>query len=204
MNSALREYSNKLLKSFDKIPEHRKEELNKIARIIEEHLAENSHLDIVVICTHNSRRSQLAEIWIEVGCEWMNISRIHSYSGGTEATAFNERMVYAVRNAGIDLITISEGDNPRYMRKEKGKNKVYFSKKYDHPVNPKKDYMALMVCDDADQNCPVVSGMRYRISLPFIDPKKDDDTPMEKLSYASKVEEIGREMVYLISKITIQ
>ena len=159
-----------------------------------------------MVCTHNSRRSQLGEIWIETACQYYDQHGIASYSGGTEATAFNIRMVVALRHLGFHLPTEQPADNPRYQLTSLKSTKephLLFSKTYDDPFNPKKDFIAIMVCNEADEACPNVRGAISRFSLPYKDPKEFDDTPFEHDAYIDKVEELGIEFLYMIYNVQL-
>lgn len=180
----------------------RKSELDEISQLISEHLIEEKHLDIVVVCTHNSRRSQLGEVWINTLAHRFGIKNITAYSGGMEETAFNIRMIKALRYLGFDIDEIEAGANPKYVLNGVNMDDhLMFSKVYNHEVNPKIGYMAFMVCGDADENCPIIKGMKYRIPLRYKDPKAYDDTTYEREAYVDKVKEIGREMHYLLHQI---
>ena len=186
------------------IDSERKEALDELAVLIRQELEERGAVDIIVICTHNSRRSQLGEMWINTLAHFFNIDNLTSYSGGMEDTAFNYRMVNAVQHLGFDLAMVQDGDNPQYIVKGIGKDDhIMFSKAYDHPVNPQSEYIALMVCDHADENCPIVHGMNHRIPLRYKDPKAFDDTELEEEAYQNKVREIGSEIFYLLEKCCI-
>ena len=76
-----------------------------------------------------------------------------------------------------------------------------FSKKFGHKSNPKENFAAVMVCSDADTKCPFVPGAQTRVALPYIDPKKSDGTPQESYTYLAKSEEIGREMLWMMSLV---
>ena len=58
-----------------------------------------------------------------------------------------------------------------------------------------------MVCNSADQGCPIVSGCDFRLSLPYEDPKAYDDTDLESIKYAERCRQIGREMLFVLSEI---
>lgn len=125
------------------------------------------------------------------------------YSGGVEVTAFNPRAVAAMRRAGF-LICDAEGENPRYAVRwsDNSREIECWSKTYDDPANPAKDFIAVMVCTDAEQNCPFVAGASHRFSLSFEDPKESDGTPHETETYDARVAEIGREMAFLFQQIS--
>ncbi len=182
----------------------RKKELHDLAALILDNKLDSSCIGIVFVCTHNSRRSQLAQLWMRMACLHYGIDWIKSYSGGTEATAFNHRMVKAVKDFGFSLQTMSEGQNPKFyfpVTEEVDDQDIYFSKKYDDPFNPQENIIAVMVCAQADEACPFVPGAAGRFSLTFLDPKAYDDTKNEEKAYADKVIEIGREIIYLVKHL---
>ena len=187
------------------ITESRKTELQELARIISDHQESTGHTEVTFVCTHNSRRSQLSELWLRAGASYYKIKGIRTYSGGTAATAFNPRMVDAVVRFGFYLHKSGDSVNPRYIAKlgPSDKNEM-FSKKYDDPFNPNSDFVAVMVCSQADKDCPFVPGAFARVALPYEDPKAYDNTPEEKQAYDDKVREIGREILYLARMIKQQ
>jgi len=202
MNSKLEQLINSLSLQEKDISSERKMELDNIASIIKSHLEDSESLEIIVVCTHNSRRSQLGETWINTLADHFGIKNIVAYSGGMEVTAFNERMVNAIRDFGFDIIMKEDGANPKYVINDiKMNDHLMYSKVYDDASNPQSNFMALMVCDHADENCPIVHGMKYRIPLRYKDPKEFDDTDQEKEAYTNKVNEIGGEMYYLLNQV---
>ncbi len=186
------------------IPPHRVEKLNALAALAKKELAEKGALRMNFICTHNSRRSHIAQLWAWAAAEHFGVGPFESYSGGVEVTAFNPRAVAAMRRAGF-IIGDAEGVNPRHPVRveENGPGIECWSKTYDDPANPIKDFIAVMVCTDAEQNCPFVAGASNRFSLSFEDPKESDGTPQEIETYDARVAEIGREMVFLFEQIRV-
>jgi len=204
MNSKLKELIKELSLEKNKITTKRKIELDVISSIINQHIKELISLDIIVVCTHNSRRSQLGEAWINSLVNYFNIKNVKAYSGGMEVTTFNERMVNALCECGFNLEEEESGSNPKYVFREVGMDDhLMFSKVYDDSMNPQSGFMAFMVCGHADENCPIVEGMKYRIPLRYKDPKEFDDTDQEQEAYIDKVKEIGREMYYLLDKVKL-
>ena len=193
MSTQLRSLIKELQSTYHQISDNRKTILQALANTIKVQWRENKPANINFICTHNSRRSQLAEMWMRTTAEVYGLKNLNSFSGGTEGTAFNHRMVKAVQSFGFALDMIEDGDNPIYI----SEGHKMFSKKYEDPFNPSTDFIAVMVCDHADQNCPIVFGADARISLPYIDPKESDDTPNENQVYEAKVKEVGREILYV-------
>lgn len=183
----------------------RKEELIRLSEIINQQLTSKELLNLVFVCTHNSRRSQLAELMLRTGLSYFGQAErklLHIYSAGTEETAFNIRMVNALGRFGFIVKEIKEGDNPKYTIYQEGIQKQpMFSKVYNSEALPSNDLIAIMVCDHAAETCPYIPGVDKRITLTFKDPKAYDDTPQEMQAYDDKVLEIGREMMFLAKHI---
>lgn len=193
-----------LLSQEDQISDERKKELEFLAKEIHSQMKETGFSKATFVCTHNSRRSQLAQIWFWRALEHFELDNISSYSGGTEATAFNHRMVSALQRFGFDIQALDETKNSKYVvrsGKAKEREMVLFSKKYADSFNPQQDFIAVMVCSQADKACPFVPGAFSRVALPYEDPKVADDTPLEAKSYDDKVVEIGREVLYLVKRV---
>lgn len=185
------------------IPESRKKILTELGRFIEDKQRHHQTADLNFICTHNSRRSHISQIWAHAAAYYYEIPGVRCYSGGTEATAFNPRSVQAMGDAGFKLVKASDSANPRYAVSigEDLPTVMAFSKVYNDRFNPSKGFAAIMTCSHADENCPVVTGAEKRISLPFNDPKEFDGTPLETQKYAERVHEIGREITYAFSEV---
>ena len=190
-----------LKESFDQISAKRKGELDMVTSYIQAKQQREANAKITVICTHNSRRSHIAQVWLAVAAKHYGVAPFNSYSGGTEGTAFNYRSVAALKRAGFDLEMFGDGDNPLYRFVNEETVEYLFSKVYHHPSNPAQDFAALIVCDSADKGCPIVQGAEQRFFIGYIDPKVSDDTEEESTVYYNKVLEIGREMLYLMSRV---
>jgi len=202
MNTALQEYINSLEKDVGKISKERKKKLGKLSDFIRTKLKNGDTAKLIFICTHNSRRSHLCQIWAATLAEHFNLENIETYSGGTEATAFNPRAVSAIRRAGFKVENPG-GKNPRYqvifdMAEEP---LICFSKTVEDSYNPQKNFIAVMTCSDADENCPVVPGAERRFAIPYVDPKESDGTPREKKTYDKRCRQIAAEMYYLMANI---
>jgi arsenate reductase len=190
----------RLLREFEEIPDERR----KVLKTISAYVAQRETVHLVFICTHNSRRSHIAQIWTQIAVSYFNIPDVTAYSGGTEATAFNPRAVDALRGIGFKIEPTSRALNPRYVVRYSDKHPGFevFSKKYDDVENPDTDFVAIMTCTQADGNCPIVIGASDRISLPYDDPKDFDGTDIESLKYKERSLEIGREILFTFSQIT--
>ena len=201
LQSDLSSFVEDLINEADLIPAARKEKLQQLASYVEARsTAERIALNF--ICTHNSRRSHLAQIWAAAAAYYYGVSSVKTFSGGTEATAFNPRAVAAMKRAGFRIVG-GEGDNPIYSVSyaDHAESLVCFSKVYDHPRNPQSKFAAIMTCSDADENCPFIPGVELRLPLTYEDPKAADDTPEETARYDERVRQIGREIFYAFSLV---
>ncbi|MGB1207310.1 MAG: hypothetical protein ACPG5B_16810 [Chitinophagales bacterium] len=193
-----------LEQEFSLIPEERKEKLISLGGYISSKIKANKTPKLIVICTHNSRRSHIGQLWLAIGADYYGLSKIETFSGGTEATAFNIRAVNAFQRIGFEISTQNETDeNPIYEINWKYKMQPYnaFSKKYEDEPNPRENFAAIMVCSSADQDCPIVFGCDFRLSLPYDDPKNFDDTDLEQEKYDERVKQIGREILFSLNQI---
>ncbi len=188
---------------FEEIPTKRKELLNLFAAHISEMVKTKREVNLNFICTHNSRRSHMGQIWAQTAAEYYCVPNVKCYSGGTEATAFNPRAVKAVREAGFTVEQNDESDNPIYLVHYSDEREPIkcFSKVYSDSFNPTKDYTAIMTCAHADENCPVVFGAEERFPIRYDDPKEFDDTELEESKYTERFEQIGIEMIFVFGKI---
>ncbi len=187
---------------FGHISSARKEKLGEVAEFIREELEESGKVKLNFICTHNSRRSHLAQLWTQTAAEEYGIENVETYSGGTEATAFNPRAVAAVERAGF-RVENPGGANPKYKIyfSEEVEPMICYSKTFDDPANPSKDFAAIMTCSDADENCPFVPGTKFRSPVTYRDPKESDGTDKEKEIYDERCRQIGTEMLYMMSLV---
>ena len=202
LDNQLREKIRRLETGFSSLPEARKAVLDGLADSIAT-LSAAEERGVLFVCTHNSRRSTLAQVWFLAAAEHYGLTGYGSYSGGTEITAFNPRMVQALREYGFRLPEpVEESGNPVYELAAKEGRVSLFSKVFNDVANPSSNFVAVMVCTDAEKNCPFVPGAEARISLPFIDPKRADDSPEEAQVYLDKVSEIGQQILYVASCLT--
>jgi arsenate reductase len=202
LHPRLQTYVEGVVKGFGTIAEERKRELRKLALLIRAKQASNEPANLTFICTHNSRRSHMGQLWATTAAAWFGIDSVGTFSGGTETTAFNPRAVAALARAGFVLETPG-GDNPRYRVTYGPDGPVMqcFSKKYDDPCNPKEGFAAVMTCSEADRSCPVVLGSALRVAIPYEDPKAADGTPEEAQRYDERCRQIATEMFYLLSQV---
>lgn len=187
--------------SFNQISDERKRELQKLIDYIKEKRLENAVVNLNFICTHNSRRSQFAQLWAKVAADYNQIP-LNSYSGGVEVTAFNDRVVNSLKRFGFHITREGE-ENPIYSVKfdDDLAPLLMHSKLYDTSENPISNFAAVMTCSHADENCPFIQGCDVRIPIRYNDPKAFDDTPQEEQKYDERSAEIASEMFYVFSKL---
>jgi len=209
MYPTLVSYLKECTRHWNSIPTKRQEELQKVAEYISKKQQAGEPAKLTFICTHNSRRSHLAQIWSAVSAHYLDIEGIETYSGGTEATAFNSRAVAAVKRAGFrvekpEQERVVDGENPRYRVRfdEQEEPLICFSKTFDDAnVNPKGNFAAIMTCSHADENCPFVPGAEFRLSIPYQDPKESDGTDREQQTYDERCRQIATEMFFMMSRV---
>lgn len=204
LHPALSEFIATRLKEFKQITPQRKDQLQALAKSIHKQLLARKKSQLIFVCTHNSRRSQMCQLWAAAAAIHFETKGIESYSGGTEVTAFNPRAVRALKDAGFLIKPDGSLQNPRYevtLGRELD-SLVCFSKIYsESPPNPSEGFLAIMTCSEAEKSCPIVVGSRGRFSISYEDPKVADDTKQEAAKYSERCEQIAREMLFLFSEL---
>lgn len=201
MHPTLERYMSSASLHINEIPDERKCALRKVAAFVAAKRRAGQAAELAFICTHNSRRSQMGQLWAAAAAAHFGIDGVRTYSGGTEATAFNPRAVAAMHRAGF-VIKNPGGDNPHYevTFNDRGPVIECFSKRYDDPPNPAAGFVAIMTCSDADEACPVIHGAALRAPIRYEDPKVADGTPHEALAYDARCLQIATEMLYLFAR----
>ena len=200
---ALQATVEKIRTQFSNISDERKALLKTLTAFISEQSTHGRPVNLNFICTHNSRRSHIAQLWAQAAAHYYAVPDVHAFSGGTEATALNLSAAKALQEAGFEIVKTADGNNPRYTAEfsKDAPPVTLFSKTHDDVINPKRDFAAVMTCSHADENCPVIPGASIRVSITYDDPKAFDGTPLEADKYRERVMEIGREMLYAFSAV---
>jgi hypothetical protein len=207
LNPALRSFGDDVSRDFAEIPAERRVQLARIAAFVSEKRAAGEAAKITFICTHNSRRSHMSQLWAAAAAAYYGVDGVETYSGGTEATAFNPRAVATMRRAGFEIQggedASVEGANPRYAVRlaPNAAPLEAFSKKYADAPNPSERFAAVMTCSQADKACPTVFGAELRVGVPYEDPKVSDGTPEETSTYDERSRQIATEMFYVFSQV---
>lgn len=192
-----------LVKELSKrtISEERKADLIPLINYLKKQVLAEKNCQLNFICTHNSRRSQFSQLWAKVMADYYGIP-CTTFSGGVEVTACNERVINTLKEQGFSIQMDQDNENPRYQIGIKEYQfGTFFSKKYDHPENPIKNFAAIMTCGHADENCPLIPGAEQRIPVRYKDPKIYDNTDNEAQGYLDKSIEIASEMNYIFSHV---
>ena len=112
---------------------------------------------VLLLCTHNSCRSQMAEGIVN---HYLG-DRFQAYSAGTEATRVNPLAIQALAELGIDI-------------------SGHRSKTLDEFAGEKFDYV-ITLCGSANEQCPLFIGGVRRVHIGFDDPSQITGTPEEVL-----------------------
>ncbi len=185
------------------ISEDRKVILKPLINYIQLKAQLNEAIRLNFICTHNSRRSHLSQIWAQTSAYYFNINNVYSYSGGTETTEIFPKIIETFTKQGFEVEKLSEGFNPVFAVKY-AKNEpaiICFSKIYNDHFNPKSNFAAIVTCNSANENCPLVFGADLRIPIMYNDPKEFDGTEMMDVKYFERSLEIAQEMWYVFKSI---
>jgi arsenate reductase (thioredoxin) len=202
MFTPIKVYCDSLVQQFDEINAERKLLLERVAKYISGNLSEHKPVNLIYICTHNSRRSHFGQVWAKVASEYYGIRNVNTFSGGTEATAFNVNAINALTSIGFEIKEIISGKNPQYgvVFSNDKEPVVCFSKVYTDAHNPQKEFAAIMTCSDAEENCPFISGADLRIATTYDDPKAFDNTPLQEAKYSERCRQIALETLYIFFK----
>jgi len=191
----------KFITDFDSFypKEDRQKLLLPFRNYVQHKLATKKHLRLNFICTHNSRRSHLAQVWAQTMAIHFKLKDVYCFSGGTEETALNLNIVEVLESSGFKIEVLAQTQNSVYNIKfaDNVHPVIGFSKKYDALFNPKTKFAAIMTCSEADQNCPNVIGAENRFPLNYEDPKLFDNTPLEMAKYEERNQQIAQEMYWV-------
>ncbi|MBK9566501.1 MAG: protein-tyrosine-phosphatase [Saprospiraceae bacterium] len=189
--------------SIENISSGRQEVLAHLVKYIRDKRAKDETIRLNFICTHNSRRSHLSQIWAQTMTFHFGIKNVFCYSGGTEATAMFSKVVETLANQGFITFRLSDIPNPVYAVKYASNEQaiICFSKEYSHAFNPMGNYAAVVTCNSADEACPIVFGAEARIPVKYEDPKAFDNTNLMDAKYAERSLQIAAEMWYVFGRV---
>jgi arsenate reductase (thioredoxin) len=185
------------------VSNERKAILLPLADYIQNKVNTNEEIRLNFICTHNSRRSHLSQIWSQTMAFHFGINNVFCYSGGTEATALFPKVAETLTNQGFQIEKVSQEQNPVYAVKFDDNEHpiIGFSKTYFDDFNPKSNFAAIMTCNNADEGCPMVFGAEVRFPIKYDDPKAFDGTEVMNEKYAERSLQIASELYFVFSQI---
>lgn len=185
--------------------DERKASLQPLIDFIQQKVTAAQQVVLNFICTHNSRRSHLAQIWTQAAAIYFKIPNVNSYSGGIEETALFPKIPEILIAQGFSIFKIADSNNPIYAIKVSDNTPpvIGFSKKYDSPFNPSSEFAAIMTCSQAERGCPFIAGAEKRIPVTFEDPKSSDGTADQDRVYTERSLQIATEMFYVFSSIKL-
>src|SRR5690348_12230004 len=122
---------------------------------------------VLLLCTHNSSRSQMAEGLLRV----RGGSRYAVFSAGTHPRTVHPLAIRAMAEIGID---ISEAAG-------------YHAKGIDAFADQPPMDLVITVCDEAAEECPFFPGERHQEHWGFPDPSAATGTEQERLAVFRQV-----------------
>lgn len=131
---------------------------------------------LLVLCTHNSARSQMAEGWLRHWARELGVD-LEVHSAGTEKTFVKEEAKRAMAEVGISL----EG---------------HFSKTLFELPDPWNFHLVLTVCDAAKEACPAYPAKTEKRHVSFPDPS---GKPVEE--WRRVRDALGRMSRYLVENL---
>ena len=202
MHPGLQASIDRAVAAIGAIDAERRALLDELASFVSSARRRAEGAQLTFICTHNSRRSQMGQLWAAAAAAHFGVDGVFTHSGGTEVTAFHPNAVAAMRRAGF-VLDASDGENPHYSVSYSAEAPAIdcFSKVYDDPRNPSRGFAAIMTCSEADEACPVVLGAALRVPLRYEDPKSADGSADEAAVYDERSMQIATEMLYLFSEV---
>lgn len=205
MNSIFKEIKKVILDlNYDSISEERKTIVQPLIDFIQLKVDNAEPVRLNFICTHNSRRSHLSQVWAQTLAHYFGVKNVQCYSGGTEATALFPMVALTLEEIGFRVQKLTEGTNPVYsLAYDSNEHPVIgFSKRHDDAFNSEKNFAAVMTCSHADEECPIIAGAEERIPMTFEDPKAFDNTPQQAQKYHERSLDIARELAFVFSRIS--
>lgn len=142
--------------------------------------ARENKLRVLILCTGNSARSQMAEGLLR----HLGGTRYEVFSAGTKPAGVNPLAIEAMREVGIDIST------------QRSKSVAEFAGQEFAAV--------ITVCDNAAEECPIFPGAPQRAHWSLPDPAAVSGTEQEKLGAFRKVrEELERRIQAFVNSAAI-
>ena len=185
------------------INEERKTKLMPLVYYILDNQRANDPSELIFVCTHNARRSHMAQLWAAAAALYCDLENIESYSGGVEVTRIHPNALASLERNGFEFSGEDEGENPAFLVQLGDSVMIeVFSKKYDDDTNPQKNFAAILVCSEAAEACPYVEGASLRHPLAYDDPKEFDGTEFADEKYDERSIQIGTELLFVMKTVS--
>jgi len=195
------------LKSFEanisSLSEERKEKLLPLVYYILDNQRDNDPSELIFVCTHNARRSHMAQLWAAAAALYCDLENIETFSGGTEVTRIHPNALASLERSGFEFSGDDDGKNPSFLV-QLGESIMLevFSKAYGDDTNPQKNFAAVLVCSEAAEACPNVEGASVRLPISYDDPKEFDGSEKAEEMYDKRSVQIGTEMLYVMKTVS--
>lgn len=206
----LRSHADYLTTTFDMIDQPHRQAAHQLAQWMVANYEAGKSIEVIVVCTGNSRRSILGASMGNVAAAYYGLNDVRFYSGGTAPSAFNRRTVAALRDVGFEVTDTGQEAkrgsaktlNPMLrIQWGEGLETIEFSKRFSDEGNPRSGFAALMVCSEADAECPTVPGAALRLATPYLDPKTYDGSAFEAAKYNERRDDVGRMMLAALCQV---
>ncbi len=189
---------------LDSLPPERQALLGRIAEVIAERLRNDQSVHLAFLCTHNSRRSQFAQVAAALAAHLHGIENLTSSSAGTEVTACHRNVVESLERAGFH-VTAEARDDDQTTYEVRFADRAPTLHLYSKPVEVLADspdpIVALFCCDDAHEACPTTPWASERFSMSYTDPKIADGSGNEATVYDECRDRIAAEMLFLMRAV---
>ena len=205
-NETLTSYCETLNEEFIHIPDSTRKKLEEAGTYFINRLNNGQETSVSFVCEHNSRKSHLGHIWSTMATQYYELDNVKCYSGGTTPTYVNQRIINALKNTGFQ---ISEkgiaGHGPKYFLESGNSSRGFeiFSKRFDHPMNPDTNYLAISLCFNPEECCPIAYGSDMQLTIPYEDLQPFDNTPLEPAKYDEQCRIVARDMFYMMDFVKI-
>ena len=146
---------------------------------------------VVLLCTHNSRRSQYCEIWSKYFSSTYK-NKINFFSAGLVKTTVHKQIYRSLERVGIEVDKNSSVNIENITI-------APFSKTLSD-IN-KKQFISIMTCSDSEKSCPVDPRSLINLQLFYDDPKRYDNTPEEAEEYDKTSFMIACEINFILKNI---
>ena len=185
------------------LSEDRKTKLMPLVYYILDNQRANDPSELIFVCTHNARRSHMAQLWAAAAALYCDLENIDTDSGGIEVTRIHPNAIASLQRSGFEFSGEDEGENPAFLVQLGDSVMIEaYSKRYDDDTNPQKNFAAILVCSEVAEACPIVEGASLRHPLTYDDPKEFDGTELADEKYDERSLQIGREMLFVMKTVS--